>query len=67
MKQIKLEGYKGTCTKIDEAWYYGFKYYLFESDVYGDEAEAVVTNQDLEPITSGYDDIVTLLDDYFER
>ena len=29
MKQIKLEGYKGTYTKIDEAWYYGFKYYLF--------------------------------------
>ena len=65
MKQIKLEGYKGTYTKIGETWYDGIKYNLFESDVYGDEAEFVVTNQDLEPITSGYDDIETILYDYF--
>lgn len=65
MKQIKLEGYKGTYTKIDETWYNGIKYYLFESDVYGDEAEFVVTNKDLESITSGYDDIETMLYDHF--
>ena len=67
LQGIKLQGYKGTWSKIAETWYNGFKYYLFESDSLGDEVEGIVTNENLKPIASGYDDIVTLLDDWFNE
>ena len=60
---IKLAGYRGTWYIIDSTIRYGIKYYLLESEQYGDETCALVINQYGKVITETYDDLDTALDD----
>lgn len=62
-EKIKLAGYRGTWYVIDSTIRGGIKYYLLESEQYGDEVMAVVINQFGKVITETYDDIDTALED----
>lgn len=74
LDNIKIEGRIGTWYEIDRLTYNGETYVLFESEDFGDEAEAVVIKytddrtQDGEipesyEICTTYDDIETALED----
>lgn len=74
LENIKIEGRIGTWYDIDHLTHNGVTYVLFESEKFGDEAEAIVirytderTNKHEIPksceVATGYDDIETILED----
>lgn len=64
-ENIKINGYRGTWYVIDSTIRTGIKYYLLESEQYGDEVSALVINQFGNVISETYDDIDTALTDEF--
>ena len=62
---IKLEGIKGTYYVISENYYLGRKYYLLESERYGEDIGHIVTDRNFKVrfknVWDGWDEI----DEYF--
>ena len=61
---IKVNGHVGTWYVIDETRYNGCKYYLLESEIYGDEAAALIVNSKcqivLDDVWNGFDDLLDM-------
>lgn len=58
---IKIKGHIGTWYVIDEGYHNGKKVYLLEHEEYGDEAAALVVDQDLniimDDVWNGFNDL----------
>lgn len=58
---IKIEGHKGTWYVIGETTYKNRKVYLLENEVYGDESNALIVNEDLsilkDNVWNGFDEL----------
>lgn len=66
MKQIKIQGYSGTWSEIDSAFYRGKEYYLMESDIHGEGVPAIIVDKYLHVIIDDcYSGINVALGDYF--
>lgn len=62
---IKLPRYRGTWYVIDEAFIRGGKYYLLESEIYGDEVPCMIVGRYhdviMDNVYNGFDDLRELL------
>lgn len=58
---IKLEGYNGSWYIIDETIHNGNKYFLLESEIYGEDTASIIINKDfkviLDNVWNGFDDL----------
>ena len=62
-ENIRVEGYRGTWYVIDEAVRDGRRYYLLESEKWGDEAPNLLTDAEMNVIADDmYDNIEEQLD-----
>lgn len=69
MENLRIQGYKGTWYVIDECFYNGKKYYMLESEIWGDEVPALIVNSDMNIVIDNmgfkiddvYDDILHTL------
>ena len=61
---IRVNGYVGTWYVIDETRFSGCKYYLLESELYGDETAALIVNSKceivLDDVWNGFDDLLDM-------
>lgn len=60
-ENITIKGHVGTWYVIDEDIYSGNKYYLLESEIYGEDAAGIITDADfniiLEDVYNGFEDL----------
>ena len=64
---IKFEGYRGKWYKINEIVINGKTYKQFESETYGDDAPAIITENGNIIIDYSYDDLEFSVNEYLGR
>lgn len=64
---IKIEGYKGTWYVVDKTIYNGKRYYLLESEIWGDEAPCLIIDEKgnviLDEVWNGFGDLYEAFED----